>query len=719
MVLEPALWWVGEWTLRWAALIALLAVGLAVWRPRRAATRHLLCLAVLLAGLLLPATPRWGPGLPAPAPEPEEAPAPPALIERPPPLPPAPPAVATAPAVEEEVPRSAPPAAAEPWGARRLTVIGLAALWATGALLLLARWAGGIVWLWRLRRTAVAAPEAAGLFAACRAEMGLNYRVGLASHPAVRSPVALGFLRPLVLVPPVWAELPEAAQRAGLLHELAHLRRQDHRLVPLLELLRAVLFFHLPLHWLLGWLERERELLCDEAAVAHGVAPRQLAHTLLHFASCPGRLLPAPLAFGRRRTIKARIHHLLEDDMERSTSPLPAGRALAAGAVVIGLALGLASLRLWAAAPEAPPPEAPVTAEGPAAAPPAEDEGGAPPRPAQRFPKEALRYAGKSFEQWRTELLTELKPAVRVDGVKALATFGVNGYGTEATRAVLELMRGYDINNSDREDQNVVSAAYDAVRKIGDPAVPALREGLREKNRNVRRFAAMSLAGNAAWAAAAVPDLFAALRDSDPYVRCDAVNGLGGVKPRPKEYLPALLQRLKNEDTRVRNATIFQLGRIGPPAREAVPALLDLLANDTPPLRQSAIQALRAIKPEAKAVLPALIRAVQEPNRGAKPDTTSLAGTENQPGGGVEEEAVQAIGELGPDAADAVPVLIGTLIRYLKVRDESRARLTIAALGRIGPSARAAVPLLRELADRNGWRELQADARKALEMIEK
>jgi HEAT repeat protein/beta-lactamase regulating signal transducer with metallopeptidase domain len=697
--LEPALWWAGEWSLRWAALIALLAVALAVCRLRRAATRHLLCLAVLLAGLALPAVPRWGPGWTRGTPAPPEVPAPSAAATGAASLP------GPLPALEDDLPpRDEVPTqtealpAPEPFGTHRLTVLALSGLWVGGALLMLARWAGGCAWLRRLRRTAIAMPgPAAELFASCRAEMGLRRRVSLASHPAVRSPVALGPLRPLILVPPGWAELPEASQRAGLLHELAHLRRQDHRLVPLLELLRAALYFHLPLHWLLGRLERERELLCDEAAVAHGVTPRQLARTLLHFASRPGRLLPVPLAFGRRHTVKARIHHLLEDDMERSTSPFSPARSLAVGVFVAGLSLGLASLRLWAAPPA---PATVVIVEDPAAAPAAADEGGAPPRPAARFPKEALRYGGKSFEQWRTELLTELKPAVRVDGMKALATFGANGYGAEATRAVLELMRGYDTNSSDQEDRLVVAAAYDGVRKIGDAATPALREGLKDKNRNVRRFAAWALSGNSAWAATALPELLAALRDSDPYVRCDAVNTLGSVKPRPKAYLPALLQRIKDEDSRVRNATIANLGNMGPAAREAVPALLDVLNNDEPPLRHSAIKSLVLIKPDAKTVLPALIRAVQEPGRG------------------VEQEAAEALGALGPGAAEAVPALLTALKRRAREGNGPRMGALIDALGRIGPGAREAVPFLKE--GRRFWGRwgLGGNAAAALEKIE-
>lgn len=591
-------------------------------------------------------------------------------------------------------------------------MLTLAGLWAGGALLLLARWAGGCVYLARLRRSAVGvAGPAAGLFDACRAAVGLR-RARLACHSAVAAPVALGFLRPLVLVPPGWADLPEAAQRAGLLHELAHLKRQDQRLVPLLELLRAALYFHLPLHWLLGRLERERELLCDEAAVAHGVAPRELAHALLRFASCPGRLLPA---LGRRRTVRDRIRHLLEDDMKRSTSPSAPARALAAGAVVVGLALGLASLRLFAA----PPPAVVVTVADPPAPPPKEGEGGAPPRPAARFPKEALRYGGKSFEQWRTELLTELKPAVRVDGMKALATFGVNGYGAEATAAVLELMRGYDVNAVDGDDRGVVKAACDAIDKIGEDALPGLRQGLKDRSRNVRRVAAATLSRNNLWANGAAAELFAALRDRDPDVRGDAVSALGYVKPRPKEYLPALLRYIKDEDERVRGATTFQIGRIGPPAREAVPALLDILANDTPSLRQSAIQALRALKPDAKAVLPALTRAVQEPYRGTKLSPADIAQFQAETRGGVDAEAAKAIGELGPDAAEAVPALVAALKREFREGNAAKMAALIEALGRIGPAAREAAPLLKEGRAFWGRWGLAGTVAAALEKIEK
>jgi hypothetical protein len=124
-----------------------------------------------------------------------------------------------------------------------------------------------------------------------------------------------------------------------------------------MELLRAAFFFHPMVRWLLALLECERELLCDEAAVARGVDPRDYAHMLLEFARRSGGLLasgvgnhPLAIPFLTRGTLMARIDHLLEDDMKRWLSPLPTRRVLALAGVVLGLALSLGSARVIAVA---------------------------------------------------------------------------------------------------------------------------------------------------------------------------------------------------------------------------------------------------------------------------------------------------------------------------------------------------------------------------------
>src|SRR4029077_14426056 len=61
-VAAPLLQILADWSLRWAVLVALVALILFVLRPRRTGVRYLLCLAVLFAGLGLPLLPRWGGG---------------------------------------------------------------------------------------------------------------------------------------------------------------------------------------------------------------------------------------------------------------------------------------------------------------------------------------------------------------------------------------------------------------------------------------------------------------------------------------------------------------------------------------------------------------------------------------------------------------------------------------------------------------------------------
>src|SRR4051794_11752561 len=57
--LDPFLWFLAGWSIRWGVLIVALAMWFRVRPPRRAANRHLLCATALVAGLALPYAPRW------------------------------------------------------------------------------------------------------------------------------------------------------------------------------------------------------------------------------------------------------------------------------------------------------------------------------------------------------------------------------------------------------------------------------------------------------------------------------------------------------------------------------------------------------------------------------------------------------------------------------------------------------------------------------------
>ena len=55
--------------------------------------------------------------------------------------------------------------------------------------------------------------------------------------------------------------------------------------------------------------------------------------------------------------------------------------------------------------------------------------------------REELRYDGRSFRQWRRELMTELNPSRRAEAMRAFSAFGRNGYTKEAVGAILDASR--------------------------------------------------------------------------------------------------------------------------------------------------------------------------------------------------------------------------------------------------------------------------------------
>lgn len=342
--LTSGLWQMGIWSLRWAVLIMLLMAWFAIRPPRTAAVRILVARMVLAGGLLLPLVPSfWGPTLthtnePRLAEPPvatrvptagmhnvnEARPARSAYEKLPAhDLEPRSSIETTAVASRPAVPTSArkPVPQTEPLGWSRRTALVLAITWLIGALVGLSRLAIGAFCVRRLRLGADVVTDA-GLraeFDRCREQLGVIGFVQLATHSGVHSPILVGRRRPWILVPTRWAKLSVTARRAILLHELAHVWRNDVRAKLTEELVRVVFFFHPLVHWLLACIGTNREELCDATVVHHGVTARELAGVLLDCCRACGAGRPvlalrlAALPFFRRKTVKDRIQTLMEE----------------------------------------------------------------------------------------------------------------------------------------------------------------------------------------------------------------------------------------------------------------------------------------------------------------------------------------------------------------------------------------------------------------------
>ncbi len=199
-------------------------------------------------------------------------------------------------------------------------------LYAAVSLVLLARLAFGIGWMWRVRRRAVRrkAPSIGHL----------DVRISA----SLTSPVTFGST---ILLPSDCLKWSKAKRATVLIHERSHVEQRDSY-VHWLALLHASMFWFSPLAWwLLRHLAELAEQTSDEAVLAAGGDRAAYASVLLQFARAGSRLRPATAMTGGG--VAQRI--------ERIVSGAPIHTRLSAWkrALVIGLVLMAVALAasLW------------------------------------------------------------------------------------------------------------------------------------------------------------------------------------------------------------------------------------------------------------------------------------------------------------------------------------------------------------------------------------
>jgi beta-lactamase regulating signal transducer with metallopeptidase domain len=271
-----------EASVRSAALGGILAVVVALARVRPGAARHAVWTAALCAMLAMPVLPVFVPALGLRVPNllsPVQVSAPalvapeqPAALQVSTSLPAPPPAVATPAARTIAMPWPAPPVAVASAPSEPVWPSMILGAYLCGVALMLAGLVPGARRLARLRRSgrSLELPDA---------------RAPVAVSSAIASPMTVGILRPLVLLPDTWLRWSTADRDAVLAHESAHIRRRDSLVLFAACVNRCVFWFHPLSWWLVRALAVSAEHACDEAAARATGERRRYAELLLRMAT--------------------------------------------------------------------------------------------------------------------------------------------------------------------------------------------------------------------------------------------------------------------------------------------------------------------------------------------------------------------------------------------------------------------------------------------------
>lgn len=195
---------------------------------------------------------------------------------------------------------------------------GLLAVWLMGTMFMIVRIFRGIYGVRRLCRASTAAPPSllAELYR-CQDKLHMNLPVKLRISDAdsLKSPAAMGFFNPCILLPKGCKEkqLPYI-----LLHELVHCKHKDALLNLAMQLFLAFNWYNLFVWYAVKQMEHDRELCCDSFVLALLDKRQQLTYGRVLIDCAAGQTFPA---VGMKQTAKAlykRIIHVAEFRMPNS-----------------------------------------------------------------------------------------------------------------------------------------------------------------------------------------------------------------------------------------------------------------------------------------------------------------------------------------------------------------------------------------------------------------
>ena len=191
----------------------------------------------------------------------------------------------------------------------------LAVCWAAGALFLLARLIVGIGAVWHLSTRS-------NSFSSSTSHVHPDWKraVSIRQNAAVTVLMVWGLFRPVILLPADAGEWEPERQRAVLLHELAHIHRQDWLMQTVAQITCAVYWFN-PLVWFaVRQMRIEVERACDDHVLNAGYQSTDYAQHLLNIVrniKKAGTATRSAVAMARSSKIEGRLQTVLAENRNR------------------------------------------------------------------------------------------------------------------------------------------------------------------------------------------------------------------------------------------------------------------------------------------------------------------------------------------------------------------------------------------------------------------
>lgn len=188
-------------------------------------------------------------------------------------------------------------------------------VWLIGVALMGLRMLVELVYLQRLRSANTRPIEASWQerMNALKWQMGILQPVVLRESLRVSSPMLVGWIKPVILLPIGMLSGLSTEQVACILaHELAHVRRLDYLVNLIQSALEVLLFFNPAVWWISAQIREEREHCCDELAVSVTGDRLTLVKTLAQLEEWRMQSGQLGLAFnGRPQGVLGRVQRLL------------------------------------------------------------------------------------------------------------------------------------------------------------------------------------------------------------------------------------------------------------------------------------------------------------------------------------------------------------------------------------------------------------------------